>query len=89
MSLHIYMTATIPTTVFETGITHNLNTMASKVPVGNEITLYTVLWKPEEIFGTKIIAYDLIKFLDIGLIYLQNNKDKLQKHNPSNGWGRL
>ena len=42
MSLDVYLTATVPTTVFDANITHNLGKMAG------EAGIYEALWRPAE-----------------------------------------
>jgi len=79
MSLRVYLTAVRPTTVFEAGITHNLNTMAK------EAGIYQHLWRPEELNITK--ARDLILPLQEGLKQLQDTPARFTALNPKNGWG--
>lgn len=85
MSLDITITATRPKIVFEANITHNLNTMASKVKVANGLTLYQILWRPEEHGYTK--TSEIAPLLLEGLNILRVERDNLCKFNPSNGWG--
>ena len=59
MSLDVYLTATVPTRVFEGNITHNLGGMA------NEAGVYDALWSPEEICASK--ACNLITLLERGV----------------------
>ena len=78
-------------------ITHNLNKMASKVPLEWTDTqtcqyfnsdLYHVLWRPEEVFVDTVISLEmLIKPLEIGLKYLLSHEKQLSKYNPENGYG--
>ena len=70
--------------VFSANITHNLGTMASKVMV-DDSTLYTYLWRPEEI--DIFIAKALIVPLSKGLIELKSNPTGYKQFNPENGWG--
>jgi hypothetical protein len=65
--------------VYSANITHNLGKMAKKT------NLYMYLWRPEEIEIT--YAKQLIKPLEEGLVFLQNNKEYLEQFNPENGWG--
>jgi hypothetical protein len=76
--------------VFNYNITHNLGEMAGKVIVKSgpdvfTITLYEVLWRPEEIGAT--LAEHLIEPLEIGLGLLEADPDYYKQFNPSNGWG--
>jgi hypothetical protein len=66
-------------TLFDKGITHNLNTMA------REANIYEALWRPEEINIS--IAKELIPILEKGLEKLLKDKDHLKTFNPENGWG--
>lgn len=66
-------------------ITHNLNEMASNVPVSDNLTLYDVLWHTEKHFDGDIDK--LAEMWDKGLHYVLSHKDELEKFNPSNGWG--
>lgn len=61
------------------GLTHNLGKMADAVG------LYYPMWRPEEINCTE--ARDISGMLKIGMIYMIENKEKLEKLNPENGWG--
>lgn len=79
MSLDVYLTAVRKTEVYESNITHNLNTMAE------EAGFYKHLWRPEEIGITH--ANQLIDPLTIMLIVLESDPDRFKLLNPSNGWG--
>lgn len=74
--------------VFRWNITHNLGTMASKVPT-LDTTLYMILWRPDEVWPNKkeIKMSDLTPYLKIGLEYMAANWKKLKKYNPNNYWG--
>ncbi len=65
--------------VFGTNITHNLTEMA------DACGLYMPLWRHEECKYTK--ASDLIEPLRVGIKYITENKESLEKYNPPNGWG--
>ena len=78
-------------------ITHNLNKMASKVPIewtdsktGQYFNtdLYHIMWRPEEVFTDTVITLDMLaQPLEIGLKYLLSHEKQLSKYNPENGWG--
>lgn len=91
MSLDVYLTKVMPTEVFSNNITHNLCKMADAVKYGveweggEELTLYDVLWRPEE-HGFKY-ARDIADLLDIGWNILLSDPEKYSKYNPENGWG--
>ena len=65
--------------VFDGNITHNLGMMAGKAGI------YELLWRPEELGYTK--AKQLIKPLEKGLLFLQQNQTHLEQFNPPDGWG--
>jgi len=69
-------------------ITHNMNEMASKVPIeGTELTLYDLLWRPEEHnFATAGAPY-YREYVLKGFLYLRTHKEELLPLNPDNGWG--
>ena len=50
MSLDIDLVEKWEGVVFSKNITHNLNTMADNVPVGNGTTLYEIMWDLEDKF---------------------------------------
>ena len=50
MSLDIDLVEKWEGEVFRKNITHNLNTMADNVPVGNNTTLYDIMWDLEDKF---------------------------------------
>lgn len=79
MSLDVYLTKTMPTTVYDANITHNLGKMADAAGI------YEALWRPEEIGVTK--AAQLIPLLLDGLKKLQTNPAHFEQFNASNGWG--
>jgi hypothetical protein len=79
MSLDVYLTKTVPSTVFSCNITHNLNKMAE------EAGIYKHLWYPESIGMTK--ALDLIRPLTKAIELMEENPVRFRKLNPSNGWG--
>lgn len=79
MSLDVWLTAVIESTVFDANITHNLGEMAS------EAGIYKCLWRPDEIGISK--ANQLIEPLRNGLKLLKDNPEKFKALNPPNGWG--
>jgi len=79
MSLDVYLTETLPTTVFDLNITHNLSPMADAAGI------YKHLWRPEEVPATR--AEQLIEPLTEGLRRLREDPDRFKEYNPSNGWG--
>ena len=85
MSLDVDLMVTQPMSVFSQNITHNLGAMAREVVLGNDLTLYQVLWRPDE-HGLKF-ARDIADMLDEGWNILLANPEKFKKYNPPNGWG--
>jgi len=79
MSLDVTLTKTMPTTVYDANITHNLNTMAE------EAGIYKHLWRPEEL-GISL-AGGLIEPLKKGLELLKSDQVRFEKFNAENGWG--
>lgn len=67
------------TTVFTTGTTHNLTTMASHAGI------YEAIWRPDEHGYEK--AGDIIPLLEQGLKRLKEDKEYFEQFNPPNGWG--
>lgn len=66
-------------------ITHNLNQMAMHVPVSDTLTLYNVLWRPDE--SDLKTTDDILEYVTIGVKYLIDHKEELLQYNPDNGWG--
>jgi hypothetical protein len=85
MSLDVDLMVDVPTSVFSHNITHNLNTMAMEVKLGGPLTLYDVLWRPDE-HGMNF-AKDISEHLDVGWNILLSDPTKFKSFNPSNGWG--
>jgi len=79
MSLDVYLTKAMPTTVFESNITHNLGVMADSAGV------YEELWRPSEIGIDK--AGLLIDPLDRALKLLESDPKRFEKFDTNNGWG--
>jgi len=60
MSLDVYLMKTMPTSVYDANITHNLGAMAEAAGI------YKHLWRPEEIGITKAQLFQFIlKYLAI------------------------
>lgn len=85
MSLDVDLMVTQPTSVWTWNITHNLGEMAREVQVSDELTLYDVLWRPDEHELT--LAHEIADYLDIGWNILLSDPEKYRKFNPANGWG--
>ena len=85
MSLDVTLTKTMPTEVYEGNITHNLGKMAGEVKLSNRITLYDVLWRPEE--HDLYYARDIAEMLDEAFNILLADPDRFKTYNPENGWG--
>ena len=79
MSLDVYLTKVMPTTVFSSNITHNLSNMAT------EAGIYKHLWRPEEIGITK--SGQLIEPLREGLDKMKADPKRFKKFDAPNGWG--
>ena len=86
MSLDVDLIVTQPVSVYSGNITHNLGAMAGAVVLSNGMTLYDVLWRPDEQQGLKF-ARDISDLLDEGWNILLADPEKYKKHNPPNGWG--
>ena len=86
MSLDVDLMVTQPVSVFDANITHNLGTMAKEVKLSNGMTLYDVLWRPDEQYGL-LFARDISELLDEGWNILSADPERFIKFNPSNGWG--
>jgi len=85
MSLDVYLMVTKPCSVYSANITHNVNTMAMVVELSNDLTLYDVMWRPDE--HEMVYAKDIVDYLYAGWKDLVSNPEKYKKFNPSNGWG--
>jgi hypothetical protein len=85
MSLDVYLMATKPCSVYSANITHNVNTMAMAVELPNDLTLYDVMWRPDE--HEMVYAKDIVDYLHAGWKDLVSNPEKYKKFNPLNGWG--
>jgi hypothetical protein len=85
MSLDVDLMIVQPTSVYSGNITHNLNSMAAAVVLSNGLTLYQVLWRPDE--HKLMFARDISDLLDEGWNILIADPEKYKKYNPPNGWG--
>jgi hypothetical protein len=86
MSLDVDLIVTQPVSVFDANITHNLGKMASEVKLSNGMTLYDVLWRPDEQYGL-LFARDIVGLLDEGWNTLMADPEYFRKFEPENGWG--
>ena len=86
MSLDVDLMVMQPVSVYSENITHNLNVMASQVVVGeNNLTLYDILWEPEEHGFTH--ARMIVDYLHEGWNILLSDPEHFMEFNPENGWG--
>ena len=85
MSLDVDLMVVQPTSVYSGNITHNLGKMASEVKLSNGLTLYEVLWRPDE--HSLKFAKDISELLDEGWNILLSDPEYFMMFNPENGWG--
>jgi len=86
MSLDVDLMVTEPVSQWNYNITHNLNKMAEACVVGtNHLTLYDVLWRPEE--HGLYFARELTQYLEEGYMNLTSHPEVYKEYNPENGWG--
>ena len=85
MSLDVDLMVTQPTSVYSSNITHNLGKMASHVKFEDGLTLYEVLWRPEE--RGLYFAKEISDYLDRGWNILLSEPEFFKTFNPENGWG--
>jgi hypothetical protein len=85
MSLDVSLIYNQPVSVFDVNITHNLTKMASEVKLSNGMTLYQVLWRPDE--SNLKYARDIADLLEEGWNILMADPEHFKKFNPENGWG--
>ena len=85
MSLTVNLMVAKPVSIYDNNITHNLGKMASEVKLSNRLTLYDVLWRPDE--HELELAEDIAELLDEGWNILQSEPDRFRQFNPENGWG--
>ena len=86
MSLDVDLMITQPVSIYSGNITHNLGKMAAAVVLSNGMTLYDVLWRPDEQVGLKL-SKDISELLDEGWNILLSDPEKYKTYNPENGWG--
>jgi hypothetical protein len=60
--------------------------MAGEVKLSNGMTLYQVLWRPDEQEGLKF-ARDISELLDEGCSILLSEPEYFKTFDPENGWG--
>lgn len=65
--------------IFETNITHNLESMA------REAGIQDVLWRPEKVGA--IYAEDIIDAIERGLNLIKSDPKRFEVFNTSNEWG--
>jgi hypothetical protein len=80
MSLDVDLMVTQPTSVYSANITHNLGKMASEVKLDGGLTLYDVLWRPDE--HGMVFAKDISDHLEIGWNILLSDPEKFMKFEP-------
>jgi hypothetical protein len=85
MSLDVDLMVTQPTSVYNNNITHNLGKMAGEVLLSNGMTLYQVLWRPDEC--NLLFARNISELLDEGWNILLSDPERFKQFNPENGWG--
>jgi len=85
MSLTVSLMVSKPVSVYDNNITHNLSKMASEVKLSNGLSLYDVLWRPDE--HELELAEDIAELLDEGWNILLSEPDRFRQLNPENGWG--
>ena len=85
MSLDVDLMVTKPTSVYGGNITHNLGKMAGEVKLSNDLTLYDILWRPDE-HGLKF-AREISELLNEGWNILLSEPEHYKQWDPENGWG--
>ena len=85
MSLDVDLMVTQPCSVYSSNITHNLGKMAGEVKLSNDLTLYDILWRPDE-HGLKF-AREISELLNEGWNILLSDPEYYKQWNPENGWG--
>jgi hypothetical protein len=85
MSLDVDLMVVQPVSVYFGNITHNLGKMAGEVKLSNGLTLYDVLWRPDE--HSLKFAKDISELLDEGWNILLSDPEHFRTFNPENGWG--
>lgn len=79
MGLDLKLREGKPEVVWCGSITHNLTAMAEAAG------LYECMWRPEELYIN--YASQMIHPLRCGIAVLKQDKEKLEKLNPENGFG--
>lgn len=84
-------------TIWWGNITHNMNMMATHVPIKYSDeesmvsfvgSLYDVVWNLEEIGdGYFVDTTNMGKALSLGICYMIKHRMELLQYNPENGWG--
>ena len=87
MSLDVYLRQVMPTEVYSDNITHNLGKMATQVVLSNGVTLYEILWRPDECNPPYTKAREIADLLDEAFNILLSDPEEYKKYNPENGWG--
>ena len=87
MSLDIDLVEKWEGEVFSKNITHNLTKMAYLIPVGNNTTLYDIMWNLYSKFPNRTKAKQIAIPLAKALIYINTHEKELSEYNPENGWG--
>jgi len=85
MSLDVDLIMVEPVSKYSGNITHNLGDMADAVVLSNGLTLYQVLWRPDE--HELKFAREISDLLDEGWNILLADPEKYKNYNPPNGWG--
>ena len=88
MSLDVDLMVMQPVSVYSRNITHNLGKMAAAVEIpymAGTVTLYTILWRPEELQFTK--AREIAELLYVGWNILLSEPEYFKTFDPENGWG--
>ena len=86
MSLDVDLMVTKPISVYDGNITHNLGKMAGEVKLSNGMSLYDVLWRPDEQEGLGF-ARNISELLDEGWNILLSEPEHFKQWDPENGWG--
>ena len=85
MSLDVDLMITKPTSVYGGNITHNLGKMAGEVKLSNDLTLYDILWRPDE--HDLKFAREISELLNEGWNILLSEPEHYKQWDPENGWG--
>lgn len=85
MSLDIDLMVMQPVSVYSNNITHNLAKMAREVKLVNKVTLYDIMWRPDELEITH--AHAIVDYLEEAWHILMSDPDYFKTFDPENGWG--